>query len=224
MGRRKSYETDEVAERAMHLFWERGYHATSTRDLTEAMGVNPYSLYAEFGSKEGLYEHVLEHYDRTVVTGHFGNLESESASLEDIGDLLEYFGGGPEVAESTLGCLLCNAAVEVAPSTEVSRATTARYTDRLTAAFENALENARADGLLNGDAPITDLARFLTMVMMGLFTLMRAGADPVLLRAGAMQAFERIQAIRLDSQDAKDRKVSARRSTDANESRGDGSV
>ena len=113
MGRSKSYETAEVAERAMRLFWERGYHATSTRDLTEAMGINPYSLYAEFGSKEGLYEHVLEHYDRTVVTGHFGRLESESASLDDITDLLEYFGGGPKVATSTLGCLLCNAAVEV---------------------------------------------------------------------------------------------------------------
>ena len=201
MGRRKSYETDEVTERAMRLFWERGYHATSTRDLTEAMGVNPYSLYAEFGSKEGLYEHALEHYDRTVVTGYFGNLEGESASLDDIFDLLEYFGGGPDVAASTLGCLLNNAAVEVAPSIEVSRAVTARYTDRLTAAFEHALGNARADGLLIEDAPIADLARFLTMVMMGLFTLGRAGADPGLLRAGAMQAFERILAVRSNPQD-----------------------
>ena len=205
MGRSKSYETDEVAERAMRLFWERGYHATSTRDLTEAMGINPYSLYAEFGSKEGLYEHVLEHYDRTVVTGHFGRLESESASLDDIDGLFEYFGGGPEVATSTLGCLLCNAAVEVAPSPDVSRATTARYTDRLTAAFENALGNARADGLLVEDAPITDLARFLTVVMLGLFTLMRAGADPALLRAGATQAVERIRAVRSHSRDTEGR-------------------
>ena len=84
MGRSKSYDRDEVTDRAMRLFWAQGFHATSTRELTDAMGVNAYSLYAEFGSKEALYEAALERYEALVVTGHFGKLEADAGSLDDV--------------------------------------------------------------------------------------------------------------------------------------------
>ena len=51
----------------MELFWQRGFHATSTKALADHMGINVYSLFAEFDSKQGLFETALALYDREVV-------------------------------------------------------------------------------------------------------------------------------------------------------------
>src|SRR5271155_5276389 len=62
-GRPRSFCTDTVLDRAMAVFWRKGYEGASLADLTEAMGINPPSLYAAFGNKEGLFRAVLERYD-----------------------------------------------------------------------------------------------------------------------------------------------------------------
>jgi TetR/AcrR family transcriptional regulator, transcriptional repressor for nem operon len=187
MGRHKSYDRLEVTDRAMRLFWERGYHDTSTRDLTEAMGINAYSLYAEFGSKQQLFDHAMDHYQQTVVTRHFGRLEADDASLEDVVAVVRYFGGGDDVLASTRGCLACNAAVELAPTPEASRASTDRYLARVAAAFGNALGNARASGALRPDTPIDEVAQLLTVTVMGMLVLIRSGSGSELLVGAADQ-------------------------------------
>jgi TetR/AcrR family transcriptional regulator, transcriptional repressor for nem operon len=192
MGRAKTYDRDEVTDRAMLVFWERGYHAASTRDLAEAMGVNSYSLYAEFGSKEKLYEEAMRRYHEHIVTKHFSAMETKDASLEQVVDVLDYFGGGGEVTTSTLGCLACNAAVELAPNAEVSKAWTDRYLQRVVNAFRNALQNALNSGRLIAGTPIDELAGFLTVTVTGMLVLIRAGSDPALLRASRSQAMGRL--------------------------------
>jgi len=196
MGRRKTYDRDEVADRAMQLFWERGYHDTSTRDLAEAMGINAYSLYAEFGSKQQLYDHAMDHYQRTVVTRHFGRLETDDASLEDVEAVVRYFGGGEDVLATNRGCLACNAAVELAPTPEASRASTDRYMARVAAAFGNALSNARASGELLPDTPVDQVAQFLTVSVAGMLVLIRSGSEPAFLVAAADQLLASLKAHR----------------------------
>jgi TetR/AcrR family transcriptional regulator, transcriptional repressor for nem operon len=195
MGRPKTYDRDEITERAMRLFWERGFHGTSTRDLTEAMGVNPYSLYAEFGSKEALYSAGVERYERDVVTRNFGRLEGPGATLDDVRQVLGFFGDAGQRAASARGCLMCNAGVERAPSVEASQASTARFVRRLTAAFENALRNAAAAGCLAPGSPIEALAAGFVTHLMGVFVLMRARADAATLRAAADDALARLDAV-----------------------------
>jgi TetR/AcrR family transcriptional repressor of nem operon len=74
MGRPKSYDRITVLERAMRVFWTKGWEGTHLSDLVEATGINRFSLYNEFGGKEGLYRAALEHY---------------VAGLADLGALLE---------------------------------------------------------------------------------------------------------------------------------------
>lgn len=195
MGRRKTYDRDEITERAMRLFWERGFHGTSTRDLTEAMGVNPYSLYAEFGSKEDLFTAGIERYERDVVQRHFGPLETDVASLDDVRRVLDFFGDAGKRAASARGCLLCNAGVEQAPTLEASRASTARFVRRLTGAFENALRNAATAGRLVDGAPIAALAAGFVTHLMGVFVLMRAQVDGRTIRAATDDALARLDAV-----------------------------
>ena len=62
-GRPRGFCVEETLDRAMTVFWRHGYEGASMSDLTAAMGINSPSLYACFGSKEGLFRAVLERYD-----------------------------------------------------------------------------------------------------------------------------------------------------------------
>ncbi len=195
MGRAKTYDRDVVTERAMLLFWERGYHATSTRDLTDAMGVNPYSLYAEFGSKEALYAAAIDRYEATVFQGHFGALEASGASIEEIRAVLDFFGDMGIHDVDRRGCLLCNATTELAPSAEQSQLLSARFVRRLNGAFGNALGNARAAGRLSDGASGDGLAALFPSVLLGIFVMARGGVDGAVLRAAADQALAQLEAV-----------------------------
>src|SRR5262245_47713469 len=61
-GRPRSFDTDKALDRAMHVFWRKGYEGTSLADLTRAMRINAPSLYAAFGNKEALFGKVLDRY------------------------------------------------------------------------------------------------------------------------------------------------------------------
>ena len=63
LGRPRAFDTDQALHQAMKVFWRLGYEGASLAELTRAMGINAPSLYAAFGSKEGLFKAVLDHYE-----------------------------------------------------------------------------------------------------------------------------------------------------------------
>ena len=68
MGRHKSYDREEVLDRALKLFWEKGYEGAHLQELVQVTGLNRFSLYKEFGSKEGLFDEALEKYCCDLMT------------------------------------------------------------------------------------------------------------------------------------------------------------
>src|SRR5581483_5453377 len=64
---RRAFDIDEALERALQVFWRKGYEGASLSDLTDAMGINRPSLYAAFGDKEALFRKVLERYEQGPV-------------------------------------------------------------------------------------------------------------------------------------------------------------
>ena len=62
IGRPRAFDMDQALERALDVFWRKGYEGASICDLTAAMGINPPSLYAAFGNKEGLFCKALDRY------------------------------------------------------------------------------------------------------------------------------------------------------------------
>jgi TetR/AcrR family transcriptional regulator, transcriptional repressor for nem operon len=197
MGRHKTYDRENVTRKAMDLFWTRGFHATSTQDLAEQMEINRYSLFAEFGSKQGLFETSLAMYERDIVSSHFAALESKEAGLADIQAVLDAFAAAAGGPGSERGCMLCNVAAERAPFDPASERMVAGYVDRIQRAIVNALENARQRGEVDPDVAIEDQARLLTTSLLGFWLLMRAGVEAELLR-GAARAW-RVQLDRLRS-------------------------
>src|SRR4051794_32394754 len=63
-GRPLSFDREAALDKAMHVFWEKGYEAASIADLTAAMGITPPSLYTAFGDKEHLFLEAIEAYGR----------------------------------------------------------------------------------------------------------------------------------------------------------------
>ena len=84
MGMAKQYDRTELLDRAVELFRRQGYNGTSTADLVTELGVNRKSMYAEFGSKQQLFEAVLEHYNENQLSDVLSSLEAPDASLDAI--------------------------------------------------------------------------------------------------------------------------------------------
>ena len=59
MGNAAKFDRQQVIDKATHLYWEKGFHATSMRHLQEVIDMRPGSIYAAFGSKEELFKHCL---------------------------------------------------------------------------------------------------------------------------------------------------------------------
>jgi TetR/AcrR family transcriptional repressor of nem operon len=187
MGRPKSYDREEILERAMLLFWRRGYEATSTADLEEGMGVNRYSLYAEFDSKHGLYEAALDRYLTSVVPGFLGELYAPDADLDAVVAVLGRFADAAGKPGTERGCMICNAATETSPDDVQVRARVERYVAYLRGGFEHALGGAVASRSVRTDLDVEAWSARLATTLLGVFVLIRAQLDGAVAR-GAVHA------------------------------------
>jgi len=196
MGRHKTYDRDVLIEKAMELFRDHGFAGTSTQMLVEGLGVNRYSLYAEFASKQGLFDAVLKRYDEEVVERNVGPLEAPGASIAEVRALLDFFGTASNGAASGRGCLLCNTAVELGPDDPSGAGYVQRYFARLSKAFYAALNNAHSQGELHRSADPRDEANFFTASVLGLFVMLRAKGPSTVIESAARVAIEHLEALR----------------------------
>ncbi|MEM7323335.1 MAG: TetR/AcrR family transcriptional regulator [Actinomycetota bacterium] len=174
----KKYDRTTLLELAMDLFHRQGYTGTSTAELVEELGVNRKSMYAEFGSKQELFDAALDHYNSTSLTAVLAATEADGAGVEDIRSTFVGFATASEDWAQGRGCLLCNTAVERAVLEPTSGERVDAYFDRLTDAFRAALENGRAAGEVSESADIDDLAAYFTMALIGIATMAKGRADP----------------------------------------------
>lgn len=193
MGRRKLYDRDAVLTLAMQMFWADGFHSTSARELAAAMGINVSTLYAEFGSKDGLYAEAIGLYEREVVTQLFAGLEAPDASLATLRETLLQF---PILARSVAkapGCLVTNAAIEHAPSAQASHDTMTRYIARISEGIQRALTNATRSKAIDPSS-VTQLSHQLVAVLLGMFVMTRAQVDEHVLEDVAASAVAQLDA------------------------------
>ena len=176
MARPKQYDRTELLDRSVELFRRQGYNGTSTAELVEELGLNRKSMYAEFGSKQGLFEATLEHYDGRHLTRVLAPLEAPDAGVDAIRQAFTNYAAASEGWFNGRGCLLCNTAVERAALDPASGRFVADYFDRLNRAFRNALENGRASGDIDEAADLDDLSAYFTMALIGVAASIRAEA------------------------------------------------
>lgn len=180
---------------ALEVFHARGYKGASTEILVRELGVNRNSVYAEFGSKEGLFGAVLDRYRETMVQALFGPLESPGASLDEIEALLHVFSASAEAA-SGFGCLLCNTAAELGGTDSGLQPRVEAYFERLHGAFANALAGAKRAGQVEPALDTDTEAALLYACCVGIFLTVRARVDVARTQGAVQGALKYLQRLR----------------------------
>lgn len=116
-GRPRSFDTEEAIEKAMVVFWSKGYEGTTIPDLTEAIGINRPSLYAAFGSKEGLFRLALDRY-RKDPASYVNRALAQPTAREVFESLLNGVIDLVTDPENPGGCLFVCAALPISDESE----------------------------------------------------------------------------------------------------------
>jgi len=196
VGRLKSYDRDDVARKAMHAFWRNGFHASSTKQLASDMDINVYSLFAEFGSKQGLFEAALDSYGRDVVTSLFSALSQPGAGLKELSDLIAMHGRAASSRQGELGCFYCNTATERGAEDGASQTVFSVHIDRVQKIVQRALQNAKEAGDLKPEISCKDQSCLVIAAFQGLSVLMRARVDPDTVLAAVRALQENVDRLR----------------------------
>ena len=177
MARPKAFEPEAVLEKAMRLFWKKGFAATSVQDLVERMGINRFSLYDTFGDKRALYLAALDRYQEQRNEGLVRILEDTDDGLAAICRYFEQlatdFGDGADGH----GCFVQQATLELAGRDADVAARVRTFHLRQEKAIHAALKRAQAEGRLPERRNLRDLARFLYAAGQGLIVMGRSGHD-----------------------------------------------
>ncbi|MCW2865368.1 MAG: transcriptional regulator, TetR family [Actinoallomurus sp.] len=188
MARTKQFDPDAALQKALELFWERGYEATSMADLVEHLGIARASIYATFGGKHELYLKAHERYAQSRDPNVVEMLSQPGPALPAVRALVNAYAEESIGDKRRRGCLVVNSAVELAGRDPHTARRVAASWDTLETALTSALIRARAQGELAADKDPRALARFLLVLLQGMRVLGRTDPDPARLRDSAAQA------------------------------------
>jgi TetR/AcrR family transcriptional regulator, transcriptional repressor for nem operon len=189
MPRTKEFNPDDAIEKAMQVFWHKGYEATSMEDLLTAMDLNRGSLYDTFGDKRTLFLRVVDRYCTVLVGPKFSLLDQPGPALPALRRFIE------EMIESGLadpqrrGCLIANTVMELSPHEKEIAGTLRRILKLVEDTFFNVLSRAQQQGELKRDKDPRTLARFLATMMQGTIVMIKAGSSADVVKQTAETAF-----------------------------------
>jgi AcrR family transcriptional regulator len=166
-GRPRGFDYDLALDRAMHVFWRKGFEGASLNDLTAAMGIQPASLYKAFGNKRTLFEKALARYlAGPVAFVHDALNQPTSFSVADciLRRTAEFLTG----RRSRRGCMTIQAALAGGAEGEPIRRKLIALRVKEQDALRRRLERAKSEGDLPNHADPADLARLVTAIYQGM--------------------------------------------------------
>lgn len=190
-GRPRTFDRDRALDRALEVFWRKGYEGASLSDLTKAMRINRPSLYAAFGDKEQLFRRVLDRY----AEGHAAysrDALNERTARAVIEKLLYGTADSSSDARHPKGCLFVQGALACGDDAScVKRELTLRREAGEQALHER-LRRAKAEGDLPAASDPAALARYVVSVCQGIAVQAASGASRAELRKIADMAMQAV--------------------------------
>jgi TetR/AcrR family transcriptional repressor of nem operon len=187
MARPREFDEGTVLNAAVLCFWKQGYEATSVRDLVAQTGITAASLYNAFGDKRSLYQRALDRYVEASVADRIRRCEA----LPPRQAIEAFF---EDIVKRSLndrdrkGCMLVNAALDVAPHDPAFRKIVAEVLIGIEAFFLACVRAGQADSTITRSLPAETLARNLLGVLMGIRVLARVRPERALLEGVAAAA------------------------------------
>lgn len=168
MGRQATYDRDKVLNSAMELFWARGFHNTSLKDLEGALDMRPGSIYAAFGSKEALFRAALERYARDGRAGLDEIMRRAETPIAGLAAYVRLLGGIARKAMPSRACMLVKTLLEAPDDAPELRKSAEDMMRAAEASFAGAFRTARDQGEIAPDSDPEVLAARLQAAIFGL--------------------------------------------------------
>jgi AcrR family transcriptional regulator len=176
MGRARAFDADEALDRAMTVFWSKGYEGTSLSDLTEAMGINRPSLYAAYGNKQELFRKALERYG-DGPSGYEREALARPTAREVAEGLLRGAADVQTDPDTPAGCLAVLGTTYCAEDSSPIGKIVIAFRRAGQAAIRERFERARAEGDLPAHADPEALTYYLGTVVCGMAVQAASGAN-----------------------------------------------
>jgi AcrR family transcriptional regulator len=192
MGRPRAFDAGKALDEAMEVFWRHGYEGATIAQLTDAMGINPPSLYAAFGSKEGLLKAALDRYSAKRAA-FMEDILSAPTAREVAERMLIGIADTQTDPSNPPGCLLVQGGLACGTGSENVPFELAARRAQTEAQLRDRFEKAKAEGDLKATADPAALARYLSAVTVGMGVMASSGADREALRqvaAVSLKAFD----------------------------------
>lgn len=177
MARTKAFDPDQVLSKAMVLFWQQGYEATSMQALVEAMGLSRSSIYATFGDKQQLYKAALIRYKQgsnAVLGNMVVNVPSGKLAISAVfSELIAT--SRDEMAQR--GCFIINSAVELCPHDQQIATIVDQAFESTELFFVGLVEQGQMDGSISAELNPQVIGRFLLNTFFGLRVLVKTNKD-----------------------------------------------
>jgi AcrR family transcriptional regulator len=175
-GRPRAFDVEKALDRALRVFWHKGYEGASLSDLTRAMGINRPSLYAAYGDKAALFRRVLDRYAEGPAA--FATDALNKPTTREVARHL-LFGGIDLVADprNPKGCLLVQGALACGEEARSIRLELTARRATIETALRKRLARAKSERDLPADANPADLARFVMTIMRGIAVQAAGGAS-----------------------------------------------
>ena len=190
-GRPIGFDKDGALEAAMLLFWERGYEGTSMADLTQAMGLNPSSIYAAFGDKHALFQLAVKRY--MEMRAQYAGKALEEPTLEKVvralfDNTVAFLTtpGHPPTCMTLAGAVGCS--LDASPARDLM--TEIRKQNQV--ALRQRLLKARKSGELSKDIDLDDYTRYLSTIIAGLSIQAANGSTKAELNRTAQMALRHL--------------------------------
>lgn len=158
MSRTKAFNKEEVLERAMKTFWDKGYHATSMDDLVESMGINRSSIYNTFGDKKKLFNKALDRYSKQIYENLYKHLTSKDNIQQTFKNLLRNQAKSVVNNTTSRGCFVLNSSLEMLPYNDDVRTIVVANRTAMISAFHDAMKLGVERGQIGKDKDIKALA------------------------------------------------------------------
>ena len=168
MGRSATYDRDAVLKAAMELFWARGYHTTSLKDLEGALDMRPGSIYSAFGSKEALFRAALDRYASAGRAALEDTMARAASPLAGLAAHVRMLGGAACKPAPSRACMLVKTLLETPDDDPGLRQSVEDMMRDTEAAFAQAFRAARDAGEIAPDADPDHLAARLQAAIFGL--------------------------------------------------------
>lgn len=176
-GRPRNFDADVALDKALMVFWQRGFEGTSLSDLTEAMGINRPSLYAAFGNKETLFRRALDRYAETGPGAVMRCALKEPTARRVIERLLRGTAEGLTDPCHPAGCLAVQGALSCGEAALSIKRELCTRRAAGEAELRERLIRAKEEGDLPAESDPATLARYVATVLQGMSVQASSGAS-----------------------------------------------